>query len=617
MYKAEGKIKKLSGIAFIALIILMSFKSTLLAATVTGTRTLPASYTPEQSITVSIAIDVVEANAPSGLIVVETLPPGWTVTSANPLPHEDYCVPDDGDCIGEMKWEYHNVVDTTITYTVSALGECGSKEFNGKLEYLDPANGNAETTETIRGGTQTVDLGIDSDGDGYTTCQPDADCDDNNPAVKPGAAEGPLGDPTCSDGLDNDCDESIDNADGGCAVRISSSPKNIDFGCSGVGQVVPKQLMIENTGNVPLVIQTLNITPPDNIFSISSVCEGATFDDGTACPASISFQPTSNDGVGTKTGEMTITAITEDGLLEITETVSLRGEATSVIKDYDSDMDCVPDSEDEFPVEDKIATPECPSGGNIKIDALTTDPDNDIVAMNNVSCVSDTDSFLNQAGKPADYSFPDGLVSFVLDVASPGAEVKVKITFPSLDPYDDNRYYKVDEDGFYEFENAVFDGNTVTLTLKDDGTRAGGDSRGELKDSVIIDPGGVASKASVTPDDDPHPSVNIDRGAGGGGGACFIATAAYGSYMADEVMLLREFRDTYLMTNPVGRTFVTRVYYRYSPPIADFIAQHELLRTASRTALAPVVYSVKHPFVFAGVLVTGVLAIAVKRRRKI
>ena len=47
----------------------------------------------------------------------------------------------------------------------------------------------------------------DFDDDGYDDIECGGyDCDDSDPFVNPGATEGPFGDPTCSDGIDNDCD---------------------------------------------------------------------------------------------------------------------------------------------------------------------------------------------------------------------------------------------------------------------------------------------------------------------------------------------------------------------------------------------------------------------------
>jgi hypothetical protein len=70
---------------------------------------------------------------------------------------------------------------------------------------------------------------------------------------------------------------------------------------------------------------------------------------------------------------------------------------------------------------------------------------------------------------------------------------------------------------------------------------------------------------------------------------CFIATAAYGSDTAEEMNLLREFRDVGLLPSRSGAEFVS-LYYEVSPPIAEVISQHGFLRTAVRVGFVdPVV----------------------------
>ena len=71
-----------------------------------------------------------------------------------------------------------------------------------------------------------------------------------------------------------------------------------------------------------------------------------------------------------------------------------------------------------------------------------------------------------------------------------------------------------------------------------------------------------------------------------GGGGCFIATAAYGTILEPQVVLLKKFRDLRLLSNSPGRAFV-KLYYTWSPPVADFIAQHNVVRFLVRIALLP------------------------------
>jgi len=85
---------------------------------------------------------------------------------------------------------------------------------------------------------------------------------------------------------------------------------------------------------------------------------------------------------------------------------------------------------------------------------------------------------------------------------------------------------------------------------------------------------------------------------------CFIATAAYGSYLAPEVSTLREFRDNYLLTNAPGRAFV-ELYYEHSPGIARTISKYSALRFFTRTALTPLVYGIRYPYASAVIAVFG------------
>jgi len=129
-----------------------------------------------------------------------------------------------------------------------------------------------------------------------------------------------------------------------------------------------------------------------------------------------------------------------------------------------------------------------------------------------------------------------------------------------------------------------------------------------------------AAIATITMNDDYSITANFRTA----GGACFIATAAYGTPMADEIEILREFRDGYLLTNPLGQA-LTDLYYNVSPPIAEFITEHPRLKPIVRVGLLPAVVmstavvnttpAEKMAIVGLLVLVLVALAVCAKRRR--
>jgi hypothetical protein len=102
---------------------------------------------------------------------------------------------------------------------------------------------------------------------------------------------------------------------------------------------------------------------------------------------------------------------------------------------------------------------------------------------------------------------------------------------------------------------------------------------------------------------------------GGGGGACFIATAAYGSPFEPHVKVLKEFRDSYLMQTELGKAFVN-LYYKYSPALADVIAKNDALKLAARWGLVPVVaiaYAMLHtsPMEKLNIILLGIILMMV------
>ncbi len=110
------------------------------------------------------------------------------------------------------------------------------------------------TNDTCSAGVCTGGPLLDGDSDGYVSdaCPGGDDCLDSNPNVNPGATEGPPGDPTCADGLDNECDGDTDDLeDLDCVAAPCTVPAECDDGnpctdddcvnlhCSYIANVLP------------------------------------------------------------------------------------------------------------------------------------------------------------------------------------------------------------------------------------------------------------------------------------------------------------------------------------------------------------------------------------------
>ncbi len=140
-------------------------------------------------------------------------------------------------------------------------------------------------------------------------------------------------------------------------------------------------------------------------------------------------------------------------------------------------------------------------------------------------------------------------------------------------------------------------GTWHTLALKSDGSLWGwGDNNsGQLGDGTterrnvptriasenIWKAVAVGSMHAVALTDQTDSNSEIDE--------CFIATAAFGSKLAPAVKILRQFRDLYLLTNIPGQALV-KIYYTYSPSLAQVIAGNDALKLMVRILLLPLIF---------------------------
>ena len=237
---------------------------------------------------------------------------------------------------------------------------------------------------------------------------------------------------------------------------------------------------------------------------------------------------------------------------------------------------------------------------------------NGIGSIVSISTVAANNSLLALSSKPSDFNISSALDIVVNSVPS-GGTVSLALEFVSLPT--NPVFYKV-TNGVWTKMNATdytLIGTRLTFSVTDNGGFDSDSRTGIIRDPLVVGTavtGGGATTPVITD------GINVVPASGGGSGSgCFIATAAFGSYLDPHVMVLRHFRDNVLLQSELGTAFV-KLYYKYSPPIADFIAHHDTLRAAMRFALTPLIFAVKYPLLATILFLIG-CAWLLKRRNEV
>ena len=76
---------------------------------------------------------------------------------------------------------------------------------------------------------------------------------------------------------------------------------------------------------------------------------------------------------------------------------------------------------------------------------------------------------------------------------------------------------------------------------------------------------------------------------------CFIATAAFGSKYSEEVLVLKRWRDLFLLKTKYGQIIV-KIYYYFSPPIAQLIKNNRFLKKTVINFLKPIIYLLRSKY---------------------
>ena len=288
--------------------------------------------------------------------------------------------------------------------------------------------------------------------------------------------------------------------------------------------------------------------------------------------------------------------------------LTIEGEGFGSVTSQPAGIDCGNDCSSKFPAGSEVtlvASAEAGSrfaGWGGYCSSCGTQPSCPLQPSADLDCTARFDIARNQ---------PPVIESFEADVLTGEAPLTVSFNCKGNDPDGTVAEFRWDVDGNGTTDEISQDGYlrhtyiaagtyaAACLLVDDQGSAT---TSNELTITVSDTTGGVAAGIG----NDGKPDTSDKR--------CFIATAAYGSYLEPHVKVLRAFRDNYLLSNTPGRWFVKK-YYAYSPPLARLIASHESLRIVTRAALTPLVWIIEYPLA-AVLLVSGLVVLIVVRKNK-
>ncbi len=235
----------------------------------------------------------------------------------------------------------------------------------------------------------------------------------------------------------------------------------------------------------------------------------------------LTFLPAAELAADTVFSYTITTAVSDSSGNQLTEEHSLSFSTAAV--DVDSDSDGVPDNLEDFGGDpSRVTVRTVTNTGSIELDVSALG-----VNLAEVRTVSDSSPAINQTGKPAAYSFIDGLLEYKVKDLAAGASITIPIIFPSGVPAG-ARVYKINAAGFEDVtELAVIEENRILLTLTDGGS---GDADGVVN-GVIDDPVGIAVPLNPEAPDSGDSNAPLYWGDSENGGPCFISSAATGSFV--------------------------------------------------------------------------------------